>query len=55
MAELVDKPRQVGLLRSSAVVGIMTMVSRVLGLVRDMVIAAAFGAGTGADAFFCSV
>ncbi|WP_110188342.1 murein biosynthesis integral membrane protein MurJ [Pokkaliibacter plantistimulans] len=52
MAELVDKPRQVGLLRSSAVVGIMTMVSRVLGLVRDMVIAAAFGAGTGADAFF---
>ncbi|EMP53918.1 Virulence factor mviN [Marinobacter santoriniensis NKSG1] len=41
-----------GLLRSSGVVGMMTMLSRVLGLVRDMVIARYFGAGTGADAFF---
>ena len=41
-----------GLLRSSGVVGIMTMLSRVLGLVRDMVIARYFGAGAGADAFF---
>ncbi|WP_459874548.1 murein biosynthesis integral membrane protein MurJ [Halomonas shantousis] len=30
----------------------MTLVSRVLGLARDMVIAALFGAGSGADAFF---
>jgi putative peptidoglycan lipid II flippase len=30
----------------------MTMVSRILGLVRDMVIARLFGAGSGADAFF---
>ena len=30
----------------------MTMLSRVLGLVRDMVIARYFGAGAGADAFF---
>ncbi|MEO6696869.1 MAG: murein biosynthesis integral membrane protein MurJ [Gammaproteobacteria bacterium] len=30
----------------------MTMISRVLGFVRDMVIARLFGAGTGADAFF---
>ena len=30
----------------------MTMLSRVLGLIRDMVIARYFGAGTGADAFF---
>jgi putative peptidoglycan lipid II flippase len=30
----------------------MTMLSRVLGLVRDMVIARYFGAGSGADAFF---
>lgn len=41
-----------GLLRSSGVVGVMTMLSRVLGLVRDMVIARYFGAGTDADAFF---
>ncbi|MEX2476067.1 murein biosynthesis integral membrane protein MurJ [Marinobacter sp.] len=45
-------PKAPGLLRSSGVVGIMTMLSRVLGLVRDMVIARYFGAGAGADAFF---
>jgi putative peptidoglycan lipid II flippase len=42
----------VGLLRSSGVVGIMTMLSRVLGLVRDVVIANYFGASGSADAFF---
>ncbi len=41
-----------GLLRSTAVVSGMTFLSRVLGLVRDIVIARVFGAGTGADAFF---
>ena len=41
-----------GLLRSSALVGSMTMLSRVLGLVRDMVIAAFVGASANADAFF---
>ncbi|WP_210395823.1 murein biosynthesis integral membrane protein MurJ [Motiliproteus sediminis] len=40
------------LLRSSAVVGSMTMLSRVLGLLRDIVIAHGFGAGASADAFF---
>jgi putative peptidoglycan lipid II flippase len=40
------------LLRSTAVVGGMTLVSRVLGLLRDMVVARIFGAGAGADAFF---
>ncbi len=40
------------LLRSAATVGGMTSISRVLGLVRDIVIARAFGAGLGADAFF---
>ncbi|UZD66769.1 murein biosynthesis integral membrane protein MurJ [Marinobacter sp. AN1] len=45
-------PKAPGLLRSSGVVGVMTMLSRVLGLVRDMVIARYFGAGAGADAFF---
>lgn len=41
-----------GLLRSSLVVGIATMLSRVLGLVRDVVIAGYFGSSAAADAFF---
>ncbi len=40
-----------GLLKSSGVVSLMTMLSRVLGLVRDMVIANYFGASVSADAF----
>ncbi len=40
------------LLKSSGVTGSMTMVSRVLGLARDVVIARLFGAGEGVDAFF---
>lgn len=40
------------LVRSTGTVGALTLVSRVLGFVRDMVIARLFGAGTGADAFF---
>ena len=40
------------MLRSSVVVSVMTMVSRVFGLVRDMVVAYFFGAAAGADAFF---
>ncbi|MDT8894882.1 murein biosynthesis integral membrane protein MurJ [Halomonas sp. I1] len=39
-------------MRSGMVVSSMTMLSRVMGLARDMVIAALFGAGQGADAFF---
>ncbi|WP_281247858.1 murein biosynthesis integral membrane protein MurJ [Modicisalibacter ilicicola] len=39
-------------MRSGAIVSAMTMLSRVLGLARDMVIATLFGAGSGADAFF---
>ncbi len=45
-----DKPA--GLLRSSALVGVMTMFSRVLGLIRDVVIAGYFGSTASADAFF---
>lgn len=41
-----------GLLKSTANVGAMTLISRVLGFVRDMVIARTFGASAGADAFF---
>ena len=39
------------LVKSTAIVGIMTLISRVLGLVRDMVFAR-FGVGAGMDAFF---
>ena len=46
------EPRAPGLLRSSAVVGAMTMLSRVLGLVRDVILAAVLGASASADAFF---
>ena len=41
-----------GLLKASGVTGSMTMVSRVLGLARDVVIARLFGTSDGADAFF---
>ncbi|RMF96498.1 MAG: murein biosynthesis integral membrane protein MurJ [Gammaproteobacteria bacterium] len=40
------------LLRSTTVVGAMTLLSRVLGLVRDVVFARFFGAGIVMDAFF---
>ena len=40
------------ILKATATVGGMTMVSRILGFVRDMVIARFFGASAGADAFF---
>src|SRR5512134_3443674 len=40
------------LLRSIVTIGGLTMVSRVLGFIRDMLIAAVLGAGPVADAFF---
>jgi putative peptidoglycan lipid II flippase len=41
-----------GLFRSTATIGSMTLISRILGFVRDMVVARVFGAGMAADAFF---
>jgi putative peptidoglycan lipid II flippase len=49
--EPVEKQSE-GLLKASGVTGSMTMVSRLLGLVRDIVIARVFGASDGTDAFF---
>jgi putative peptidoglycan lipid II flippase len=49
---LKDRPKSRGLLRSTAVVSSMTLLSRVLGLVRDVVFARFFGAGLVMDAFF---
>lgn len=40
------------LLRSGMIVSAMTLVSRILGLVRDVIIANLMGAGAGADVFF---
>lgn len=40
------------LLRSSAVISSMTMLSRILGFVRDMLLARVFGASPATDAFF---
>ncbi len=40
------------LLKSIASVGSMTMLSRILGFIRDIIIARLFGAGIAADAFF---
>lgn len=45
-------PPERGLLRSSVTVGFMTLLSRVLGLARDVVIAVYFGSKAEADAFF---
>ena len=47
-----SSPASPKLLRSSAIVSVMTMLSRVLGLVRDVVFARYIGAEAGADAFF---
>ena len=41
-----------GVFKSTLVVGSMTLLSRVLGLARDMVYARFFGAGLVMDAFF---
>ena len=40
------------LLKSTAVVGMMTLISRILGLLRDILLAKYFGASGGTDAFF---
>ena len=55
MSDAVDtstKLKSSSLLCSSAVVSVMTLLSRILGMVRDMVVASYFGSGASADAFF---
>lgn len=55
MTDAVEQPErkaQGGLLRSSIVVSLMTLLSRVLGMVRDIVVARYFGSNSAADAFF---
>ena len=45
------RPVSRAIFKSTGVVGAMTLVSRVLALVRDMQFARAFGAGSGMDVF----
>ncbi|MGH1485209.1 MAG: murein biosynthesis integral membrane protein MurJ [Cellvibrionaceae bacterium] len=47
-----EAPKKGSLLRSGLIVSVMTMLSRVLGLARDVVFAHTIGAQAGADAFF---
>ncbi|MFD1261913.1 murein biosynthesis integral membrane protein MurJ [Entomomonas asaccharolytica] len=46
------KANSSGLLRSSIIVSLMTLLSRVLGMVRDIIVARYFGSDSAADAFF---
>ena len=41
-----------GVVRAVGSIGLATLLSRILGFVRDMVVARAFGAGPVTDAFF---
>jgi putative peptidoglycan lipid II flippase len=50
--ELSVPSARAGVVRAAAVVGAATLVSRVLGFLRDLVVAQAFGAGPATDAFF---
>ena len=52
MSDSTNGPKKPGLLKSSLVVGMMTMLSRVMGLTRDVVVAGYFGSTASADAFF---
>ncbi|MBF0162790.1 MAG: murein biosynthesis integral membrane protein MurJ, partial [Magnetococcales bacterium] len=45
-------PSRRGLMRAMGTISLFTLLSRIAGFVRDMVIAHSFGAGSGADAFF---
>ncbi len=52
MSVIDNKKNKVGLLRSGVIVSAMTLLSRFLGLARDIVFASFVGAAAGADAFF---
>ena len=43
---------QDGVVRATGAIGLATLISRVLGFIRDVVVARAFGAGLATDAFF---
>ncbi|MBF0584702.1 MAG: murein biosynthesis integral membrane protein MurJ [Magnetococcales bacterium] len=45
-------PSRRRLMRAMGTISLFTLLSRIMGFIRDMVLAHAFGAGSGADAFF---
>lgn len=45
-------PKRQSLLRSTSLVSMMTFISRIMGFVRDMILAQTFGAQAGMDAFY---
>ncbi len=47
-----DRSEEIEVAKSSLVVSLMTFISRILGLAREIVFAAIFGDGAAADAFF---
>ena len=49
---LMEEGQRERIARTAGIVGGATLLSRVLGFIRDMIIARAFGAGTATDAFF---
>ncbi len=51
---LMKQEKPGGIARAAGVVSGATLLSRVLGFVRDLIIARAFGAGTATDAFFAA-
>ncbi|MGV8057776.1 MAG: murein biosynthesis integral membrane protein MurJ [Smithellaceae bacterium] len=48
----VKNPENSKVAKAAGIVGISTMISRIFGFIRDMVVAAFFGAGFATDAFF---
>src|SRR5947208_15520259 len=52
VADRVDGEERKQLVKSAGIIGIATFSSRILGFIRDMVLARLFGAGAAADAFF---
>ncbi|MBF0126206.1 MAG: murein biosynthesis integral membrane protein MurJ [Magnetococcales bacterium] len=47
-----ERTGRANLLRSTGIISFFTLLSRISGFIRDMIIAQAFGASMGADAFF---
>lgn len=47
-----NAPKQISLLKGTSIVSSLTIVSRIFGFIRDLLVAKLFGAGFFADAFF---
>lgn len=52
MTETIVPTKRQSLLRSTSLVSMMTLISRIMGFVRDMILARTFGAHAGMDAFY---